>query len=137
MVKLALMTIWVILVFIVFIAVLVYTLLKIYQMLRKVPPKKKKMVPDIAVEKMEEIVQDKKSTADQLVAVIKALAAHHQIPPKKGDKPDKVAKRYLDIIFTMASHNNMTVELQDEMYDILSEANPSYTREFSRARRKS
>lgn len=106
-------------------------------MFKKPLPKKKVQVPNIDIEKMEEIVQNKTSDEASLIAVIKALAAHHKIPPKNGDKVDKLAKRYLDIIFTMASHKNMSPQLQDEMYDILSEANPSYIRDFGRARRRS
>lgn len=137
MVKLALVAIWTILIFIVVATIFIYIILKIYQMYKKPPPKIKKPVPNIEIDKMEEIVQDKTSEQDKLIKVIKALAAHHKIPPKDGDKVDKLAKRYLDIIFTMASHKHMSVELQDEMYDILSEANPSYIRDFGRARRKS
>lgn len=136
MIKVALIAIWFILIFIILSAVFVYTILKIYQMYKKPPPKKKQPVPNIDLDSMEAIVQNKNSDELALISVIKALVAHHKIPPKNGDKVDKLAKRYLDLIFTMASHKNMSSELQDEMYDLLSEANPSYIRDFGRARRK-
>lgn len=135
MIKVTLLGIWAVLTLILLIAIFSFTIFKIAQMIRKPPPPKAIVIPNIPIGEMERIIQDKNSPMEKLISVIRALVAHHPIPPKKDGKPTKEGKRYLDLIFTMAGHKSMTPQLQDEMYDVLTEANPTYLREFNRARR--
>ena len=137
MIKLTLLSIWALLAFVLALGILTSVAVKLYEAFRTVPVKKAPPIPDVPLEQMEKIVQDKNSPTPQLIKVIKALAAHHHIPPKKDGKPPKEAKRYLDMIFTLASHKSMNEELVQEMYDLLTETNPSYLREFNRARSRS
>ncbi len=134
MIKLTLLSIWVLLAFVLLAGILSFIALKIYEAFKKEPVKHAAPVPNMALKDMEALVQEKSTPREDLIKVIKALAAHHAIPPKKDGKPPKEAKRYLDMIFTLASHKSLNDDLVQEMYDLLTETNPIYVREFSRAR---
>ena len=136
MIKLLLLSIWVILVIIVCVAIFAYLMMQLFGGNTKPPPKVAIIIPDMELSKMEEIVQDKTSDIASLELVVRAIAAHHPIEPKKDGKTSKAAKHLLDLIFTMAGHKNMSPELQETMYDLLSESNPEYKRDFDRARSK-
>jgi hypothetical protein len=136
MIKLLLLTIWAILVIIVFIATLAFLLMQIFPTKPKTIKKAPIIIPDMPLPQMEEIAQNKSSDAASLEAVLRAIAAHHPIEPKKDGKTSKAAKHLLDLIFTMGGHKNMSNELQTAMYTLLSEANPSYKKDFDRASNK-
>jgi hypothetical protein len=133
-IKLTLLSIWLLLAFVLLAGILSFIALKIYEAFKKEPVKKAPPVPNMPLKEMEALVQDKNTPRDDLIKVIKALAAHHAIPAKKDGKAPKEAKRYLDMIFTLASHKSLNEDLVQEMYDLLTETNPAYVREFSRAR---
>jgi hypothetical protein len=132
-IKLTLIAIWIILSAILFLSVNMYALAQSARMLKA--PKKPKpiVIADMEIAQMEQIVQDKDSPFKALQSVADALIAHHMIAPKKEGKTSKEAKRLLDIIFTMAGHKNMQSEARGDMLDRLSEANPSYAKDFDRA----
>ncbi|MDR0747395.1 MAG: hypothetical protein LBE89_05820 [Helicobacteraceae bacterium] len=94
------------------------------------------VVPDFPLNVMEDIIRNKNSDIKELSAVALAIAAHHPVEPKKGGKTDKAAKHLLELIFTLAGHKNMTSEMRSEMYAKLEVANPSYKKDFDRAKSK-
>ncbi|MDR2152593.1 MAG: hypothetical protein LBO72_07220 [Helicobacteraceae bacterium] len=136
MIKLTLISIWIILSAILFLSVNIYALSQIIRINKR--PKKPKpiVVANMEIAEMERIVQDKNSAIEALQNVIEALIAHRQIEPKKNGKTGKDAKRLLDIIFTMAGHKNMPIQLRDETLKRFGEANPSYANDFNRAMTK-
>lgn len=135
MIKLTLLTIWVLLVFVLAVGILSYLAFKIYESFDRkpikavVPP-----VPYLAIEAMEAIVQNKNSPAENLDRVANSLIAHHKIPAKIEGKTGKEGKRYIDMIFTLASHKHVNESLVQSLYDGLIKANPEYRNEFERAR---
>ncbi|MDR2033946.1 MAG: hypothetical protein LBP89_04865 [Helicobacteraceae bacterium] len=133
MIKLTLVSIWAILCAILFLAINIYAIVQVTRGNKK--PRKPTVVavPDIAIEEMEKIVQDKNSAIEALKAVIEALIAHHTIEAKKDGKTSKGAKRLLDLIFTMAGHKNMSTDLRADTLKRFGKANPSYAKDFDRA----
>ncbi|GHV07202.1 hypothetical protein AGMMS50229_13540 [Campylobacterota bacterium] len=136
MVKLILLFLWLSMIAVVALANVGFLISKVFHLSRKPPPVKPVVIPDFPIKEIESVIKDKNSTLAMLTAVAKAIIAHHPIDPKKDGKTSKEAKFLLDLIFTMAGHKNMSNEFQDEMYAGLIDSNPTYARDFDRARSK-
>ncbi|MDR2905707.1 MAG: hypothetical protein LBU73_07130 [Helicobacteraceae bacterium] len=133
MAKTLLLLIWATLIFILFFAINVYALMKIFERPPIVKKPVKPIPPDMPMDEMKKIAESKASVDADLKRVFGAIAAHHPIAPKEAGKTPKAAKVFLDLIFTMAGHKNMSHELRTEMYNELSTANPGYAADFQKA----
>ncbi|MDR3347187.1 MAG: hypothetical protein LBN32_01100 [Helicobacteraceae bacterium] len=135
MIKLILLLSWLAVGVVMLLANAMFMLSRIFKRKQKILPPKPIVIPDFPISEIDAVIQNRNSTVDQLAAVAKAIAVHHPIEPRTNGKTSKSAKHLLDIIFTMSGHKNMTDELRNSMYDELSQNNPSYGREFARARK--
>ncbi|MDR3162485.1 MAG: hypothetical protein LBT81_01310 [Helicobacteraceae bacterium] len=134
MVKVLLLVIWAVVVVVVFMANVAFVGTRLFRRTKRPHLAKPIVIPDFPLDVMEEIIRNKNSDIKELSAVAMAIAEHHPIEPKKDGKTDKAAKHLLELIFTLAGHKNMTGEMRSDMYAKLEAANPSYKKEFDRAK---
>ena len=88
--------------------------------------KEKIKEPEITFEELLAIVKSKRSSTNDLSKAVIQLVRHFPFPEKKGNVLSDEAKKYLDFVFSVASHPNANAKLIAFMDKELKRANPSY-----------
>ncbi len=88
--------------------------------------KEKIKEPEVTFEELLAIVKSKRSSANDLSKAVIQLVRHFPFPEKKGNVLSDEAKKYLDFVFSVASHPNANAKLIAFMDKELKRANPSY-----------
>lgn len=100
---------------------------------KKIAPVTEK-IKFFSLSQSEELIQNHSTQIQELELLVKSFVHYHKIPDKQDASKAKDAKKLLDLIFTLASHNNMSKELRMKMFDDLISHNPSYAHELNRGR---
>ncbi len=88
--------------------------------------KEKVKEPEITFEELLSIVKSKRSSTNDLSKAVIHLVRYFPFPEKKGNAVSDEAKKYLDFVFSVASHPNANAKLIAFMDKELKRANPSY-----------
>ncbi len=97
---------------------------------KNINKKEKIKEPEITFEELLAIVKSKRSSTNELSKAVIQLIRHFPFPEKNGNIVSDEAKKYLDFVFSVASHPNANAKLIAFMDKELKRANPSYKMEI-------